>query len=145
MSMAASVEARVPFVHLPLARVVNRLPRDVRVPGGEPKPVLKRIAEKYLDKKVIYRRKIGLWLPYDEWLSDADGLGRYFDLVASPNGLLRSYARPGALDRVIQRFRAGDREGLPHMWTLVNLEMWLRSLSERSESASVVEPAYQPA
>ena len=34
MAMAASVEARVPFVHLPLARVLNRLPRSVRVPGG---------------------------------------------------------------------------------------------------------------
>jgi asparagine synthase (glutamine-hydrolysing) len=104
--------------------------------------VLKRIAEKYLDKKVIYRRKIGLWLPYDEWLSDADGLGRYFDLVTAPNGRLRSYARPGALDKVVQRFRAGDRKGLPHMWTLVNMEMWLRSLSERNKAASVAEPAF---
>ncbi|MEJ2434725.1 MAG: asparagine synthase (glutamine-hydrolyzing), partial [Pseudolabrys sp.] len=145
MSMAASVEARVPFVHLPLARVANRLPGDIRAPGGEPKPVLKRIAEKYLDKKVIYRRKVGLWLPYDEWLSDVSGLGRYFDLVTAPDGLLRSYARPGALEKVVQRFRNGDREGLPHMWTLVNMEMWLRSLRERSELAPVAEPVYQPA
>ena len=49
MSMAASVEARVPYVHLPLAKVVNRLPRDIRAPGGATKPLLKRIAEQFLD------------------------------------------------------------------------------------------------
>jgi asparagine synthase (glutamine-hydrolysing) len=145
MSMAASVEARVPFVHLPLARLVNKLPRAIRAPGGDPKPLLKRIAEKYLDRPLIYRRKIGLWLPYDEWLSDSQGLGRYLDLVAAPDGRLRAFARPNGLERVVERFRQGDRKGLPYMWTLVNAEMWLRSLSERPQTAQPKAAAYQPA
>lgn len=130
MSMAASVEARVPYVHLPLARVANRLPRDLRAPGGETKPLLKRIAERFIDRKAIYRRKIGLWLPYEDWLADRRGLGRYLDLVTEPNGRLRAYCDPAALANVIDRFRSGERRGLPWIWTLVNVEMWLRSLSE---------------
>ena len=68
MAMAASVEARVPFVHLPLARVLNRLPRALRVPGGVTKPILKAIGERYLPHDLLYRRKVGLTLPFDDWL-----------------------------------------------------------------------------
>ena len=128
MSMAASVEARVPFVHLPLARVANALPRDTRAPGGVTKPLLKKIAARYLDHDAVYRRKIGLWLPYDDWLADADGLGRYLDLLVEPNGRLRAYADGRALTAAVERFRAGERRGIPSMWMLVNTEMWLRSL-----------------
>ena len=129
MSMAASVEARVPYVHVPMARVANSLPRRLRAPGGVTKPLLKRIAERFLDRDVIYRRKIGLWLPYDDWLTDSRGLGRYLDLLTDPNARLRAYAEPGVLSDAVARFRAGERQGIAPLWKVVNMEMWLRSLS----------------
>ena len=141
MSMAASVEARVPYVHLPLAKAVNRLPRDIRAPGGETKPLLKRIAEKFLDNGLIYRRKIGLWLPYDDWLADPKGLGRYLDLLTDTDGRLRAYADAAALADAVERFRAGQRKGIPSMWMLVNVEMWLRSLTELGAGAKADAPA----
>ncbi len=140
MSMAASVEARVPYVHLPLARAVNRLPHGIRAPGGETKPLLKRIAARFLDPKIIYRRKIGLWLPYDDWLADERGLGRYLDLLTEPNGHVRAYADRAALNRSVERFRAGERKGLPSMWMLVNTEMWLRSLD--TAAPAHLQPAH---
>ena len=134
--MAASVEARVPYVHLPLAKVVNRLPRDIRAPGGTTKPLLKRIAEQFLDHRLIHRRKIGLWLPYDDWLADPKGLGRYLDLLTDTDGRLRAYADPAALSHAVARFRAGERKGIPSMWMLVNVEMWLRSLADMGAAAN---------
>jgi asparagine synthase (glutamine-hydrolysing) len=134
MSMAASVEARVPFVHLPLARLANRLPRRLRAPGGVTKPLLKRIAERYLDRDVIYRRKIGLLLPYDDWLADAKGLGRYLDFLTEPAARLGAYAKRATLADMVGRFRKGERQGLPSMWLLVNVELWLRSITAMSES-----------
>lgn len=142
MSMAASVEARVPFVHLPLAKVVNRLPRDVRAPGGVTKPLLKRIAEKFLDNKLIYRRKVGLSLPYNDWLAEPKALGRYLDLLTDTDGQLRAYADPAALSKAVARFRAGERRDIPSMWMLVNIEMWLRSLTDLGAAAKAAdEPA----
>ncbi len=129
MAMAASVEARVPYVHLPLARVVNALPRAVRAPGGVTKPVLKRIAEPLLPKDLLYRRKVGLLLPYNDWLMDGEGLGRCLELLTARDGRLRAYARPRALERVVEAFRAGRRAGLPSVMRLVNVELWLRSLA----------------
>jgi asparagine synthase (glutamine-hydrolysing) len=132
-------------VHLPLARVANRLPRDMRAPGGVTKPLLKKIAARYLDHDAVYRRKIGLWLPYDDWLADEQGLGRYLDLLVEPNGRLRAYADGPALTKAVERFRAGERRGIPSMWTLVNTEMWLRSLeAPRAAPARQRQSAPQP-
>ena len=133
MSMAESVEARVPYVHLPLLKVVNRLPRDVRAPGGVTKPVLKRIADRFLPPDLVHRRKVGLRLPYDNWLADNSALGRYLDLLTAPDCRLQSYAMPGALRRTVDAFRAGRRDGLPSLFWLVNVELWLRSLSARPQ------------
>jgi len=128
MAMAASVEARVPFTHMPLARVVNRFPNDVRAPGGETKPLLKRIAEEYLPHELIYRRKVGLALPLDEWLTDATSLGRYLELLTEPGAQLAAYTEPRRLRDAVEAFRAGKRTRLPPMAHLVNMELWLRSL-----------------
>lgn len=130
MAMAASVEARVPFTHVPLARVVNRFPNDIRAPGGETKPILKRIAEAYLPRELIYRRKIGLALPLDEWLADATSLGRYLELLTEPGARLATYTEPRRLRDAVEAFRAGKRLHLPPLAHLVNMELWLRSLPE---------------
>ena len=128
MAMAASVEARVPFVHLPLARVLNGLPRSLRVPGGVTKPILKAIGERYLPHDLLHRRKIGLTLPYNDWLMQPDGLGRYLDDLAAPDGRLGAYTDRKRLASAVERFRKGERGGLPSMVWLINVETWLRSL-----------------
>ena len=131
MAMASSVEARVPFCHMPLARVLNTIPHHIRIPGGDTKPLLKRIAERYLPAEVIHRRKVGLTLPLNKWLSDPTGLGRYLELLEASDCRLATYGSRGELRRVVEKFRAGHWDGLPSLPVLVNVELWLRSLSEQ--------------
>lgn len=128
MSMSASVEARVPFTHLPLMRIVNRLARDLRAPGGETKPVLKRLAEKYLPHDLIHRRKIGLWLPYHEWFRDPAGAGRYVTLLRDSDSRLAAYGDRKQLNGFIDRTLAGDRSAGLILQRLVELELWMRSV-----------------
>jgi len=137
MSMAASVEARVPFTHMPLARLVNRLPPARRVARGQTKPLLKRIAGQYLPTSIIQRRKVGLLLPYDQWLRDPNALGRYLDNLTDSDCQLATYAEPGALRRTVERFRSNDNAPLPSLWRLVNVELWLRSLRAPHRAAAV--------
>jgi len=131
MSMAASVEARVPFVHMPLLRVVNQLPRDIRTPGGVTKPLLKKMAASFLPKEVIHRRKIGLWLPYHEWFSDPNGAGIYLEALTASDSRLSQYAEGRRLTEYVERFRknASRNAGLI-MQRLVELELWLRSVPQ---------------
>lgn len=129
MAMAASVEARVPFTHYPLAKLVNRIPVDVRLPGGETKPILKEIARRFLSRDVVDRRKVGLNLPLDAWLRDDKGLGRYLEFLTGPDCRLSQYSEPKALQRMVDDFRRSDRPvNHPPLAHLVNLELWLRSL-----------------
>lgn len=129
MAMAESIEARVPFAHFPLARVLNRLPREIRVPGGETKPLLKTIARRWLPKEVVDRRKVGLTLPLGAWLKDEKGLGRYLEHLTAADCRLAAWARPGVLRRAVEDFRrAPESPGVPPLAHLINLELWLRSL-----------------
>jgi asparagine synthase (glutamine-hydrolysing) len=128
MSMAASVEARVPFLHLPVVEEANALPREVRDPGEVTKPVLKRIAEAHLPHDLIYRRKNGFVLPYEEWLAAPDALAPYVDLLTTPDCRLADYGEKKDLKGVVEAFRGGQRSGLPPLWRLINVETWLRSL-----------------
>jgi asparagine synthase (glutamine-hydrolysing) len=128
MAMAASVEARVPFVHLPLARILNRLPHDWRVPGGITKPLLKSIGERYLPHDLLYRRKVGLTLPFRDWLNDGQGLGRFLDDIVSPDSRLAAYAERRRLHEAVDQFRRGAQHGVNNLVRLVNVEAWLRSL-----------------
>lgn len=127
MSMAHSVEARVPFVHMPLLQVVNALPRQLRTPGRVTKPVLKRLADQFLPHNLVHRRKVGLTLPYDKWISEERALGRYLDDLTSSNGRLRAYAEPARLDAAVDAFRRGERQSIPRLFSLINIELWLRS------------------
>ncbi|MGE0254673.1 MAG: asparagine synthase (glutamine-hydrolyzing) [Alphaproteobacteria bacterium] len=131
MSMAASVEARVPFTHLPLARAVNVLPHALRAPGGETKPLLKAFAERLLPRDVVRRRKLGLNLPYDEWLRDEAALAPLLPLLTDADSALAPWGERKVIARWVDEFRAGtygrDRPPLVH---LLNMELWLRSLRE---------------
>ncbi len=140
MSMSQSVEARVPFVHMPLYKTVNRLPHDLRVPGGVTKPVLKRLAERYLPPELIHRRKIGLWLPYHEWFGDASGAGRYLEALTAPDSRLAAYAESDRLSALVETFRSGDRKSGLVLQRLVEIELWLRSLSDEPKSPASRQP-----
>jgi asparagine synthase (glutamine-hydrolysing) len=128
MAMAASVEARVPLVHLPLARVLNRLPHDLRVPGGATKPLLKAIGEHYLPHDLLYRRKVGLTLPFGDWLRDEKGLGRYLGDVVAPDSGLANYVDRSRVREAVDRYRRGAPDGVNNLIRLANVETWLRSL-----------------
>ena len=129
MAMAESVEARVPFVHLPLARLLDAVPRSIMAPGRVTKPLLKKVAERFLSRGLLYRRKNGLLLPYAEWLQDPAGLGRYLEFLEDPGCRLAAYGDRGAVARIADKARRGvdDNESRLAM-RLVNLELWLRTL-----------------
>ncbi len=132
MSMAASVEARVPFVHMPFWRIANALPRTVRVPGGATKPVLKAFAANLLPHDLVYRRKVGLRLPYEQWLADDTMLGRYLAHLTDTDCRLAAFGEPAALRNAVDGFRKGDPTHRANMFVLVNTELWLRDIAGQS-------------
>ena len=133
MSMAASVEARVPFVHLPVLKVVNQLPHNLRAPGGITKPLLKRIAARFLPTDLVQRRKIGLWLPYHEWFSQDGDASHLLETLVDDGSCLADYADRSILKSVLEAFREkGNRHAGLLLQRLVEVELWLRSITNRA-------------
>jgi asparagine synthase (glutamine-hydrolysing) len=69
MSMAASVECRVPFLDHRLVHTVLNLPLTYRLRGSTDKWILKEIASHYLPRQVVYRHKVGFPLPLQDYLA----------------------------------------------------------------------------
>jgi asparagine synthase (glutamine-hydrolysing) len=69
MSMAASIESRVPFLDHVLVEFASRIPREVQIQGLAGKRILKKAVEDLLPHEILYRPKLGFPTPWSGWLA----------------------------------------------------------------------------
>jgi asparagine synthase (glutamine-hydrolysing) len=125
MSMAASIEARVPFLDHRLAEFVSTLPDEWRVKGATTKRVLREAARSLLPADILTRRKIGFRVPVGEWL--AGEMRDYLvEHLRGSRSLTRAYYDAALLDRTIDEHVSGRQAHDKLLWTLLNLEVWQR-------------------
>lgn len=126
MSMAASVEARVPLLDHPLVEWAARLPSGLKVRGVEGKWLLKKLARKYLPHNIIDRPKVGFTVPLSPWFR---GPLREFlaDTLLSRASLDRGYFQKDVLRRMVSEHVEGRRDRGRELWTLLALELWHRA------------------
>jgi asparagine synthase (glutamine-hydrolysing) len=126
MSMAASVEARVPLLDHPLVEWAARLPDRYKVRGAEGKVLLKRLAREWLPREIVDRPKVGFTVPISPWFR-----GPLRELVAdtllSPTCLGRGYFEPRVLRGYLDDHFEGRRDRAREIWTLLTLELWHRA------------------
>ncbi|NOT34365.1 MAG: asparagine synthase (glutamine-hydrolyzing) [Candidatus Eisenbacteria bacterium] len=142
MSMAASIEARVPLLDHPLVEWAARLPDRLKVRGLTGKWLLKQLAYRRLPHEIIDRPKVGFTVPLSPWFR-----GPLRELVAdtllSPTCLGRGYWRPDALRAVVEDHLSGRRDRARELWTLLTLELWHRNFIDRVPEPAV--PYHPPA
>ena len=124
MSMAASIESRVPFLDHPLVEFTARLPERLKLRGGTTKYILREAMRDVLPSEILTRGKMGFPVPIGAWLR-----GPYRkivdDLVLSPRALERGLLDPAAIRGIVARHQAGEDHS-ERLWSLVNLEIWHR-------------------
>ena len=125
MTMAASVEARVPFLDHRLAEYVSSLPDELRVRGLKTKWILRRAARKLLPARILRRPKVGFRVPVSEWFR-GDMRDYLLEHLRSSGSLTRRYYDVQALDRVLDEHIAGRQNQEKLLWTLLNIEIWHR-------------------
>jgi asparagine synthase (glutamine-hydrolysing) len=123
MSMACSIESRVPFLDHPLVEFAARVPDSLKIRNGEAKYILKRAVEDLLPRQIVYRKKMGFPTPLRPWLRrpEAEALFAY---LREPGGLLAACVRREPLERMIAQHRAGALDGTDRLWRLLNLQVW---------------------
>jgi asparagine synthase (glutamine-hydrolysing) len=132
MSMAASLEGRVPLLDHRVVEFAARMPPGLKLRGFRTKFLLKTVGARYLPDPIVQRRKLGLGVPISEWTRAAGGLGDLVDLLLEPNAGCRSYLERAPLRRVVDDHRSGRSDNGELLWSLINLEIWLRTLKLRS-------------
>ncbi|MGB0076715.1 MAG: asparagine synthase (glutamine-hydrolyzing) [Candidatus Sulfotelmatobacter sp.] len=140
MSMAASIESRVPFLDHKLVEFAARIPRRVQIAGLTGKKILKTAMRDLLPHSIVYRQKLGFPTPWSGWLRGPQ-LETIRDLLLEPRSLERELFKPESLERLFREHRAGSRDHGDRIWRLLNLELWQRvCLEGDSHEAGLQEP-----
>jgi asparagine synthase (glutamine-hydrolysing) len=123
MSMAASIESRVPFLDHEFVEFSARVPDRLKLRGGEGKYIVKKAVEDLLPREVIYRTKLGFPTPLRQWLREprAEAI---FDLLTDPESLLAAYTDRDAIRQLVERQRSGRYDATDRIWRLLNLQLW---------------------
>ena len=123
MSMAASIESRVPFLDHEFVEFSTRVPERLKLRNGESKYILKRAAADLLPAEIIYRRKMGFPTPLRQWLMDprADAL---FRILTEPDGFLAEYLDAARIRSLLEGHRSGRYDATDRIWRLLNLQIW---------------------
>ncbi len=123
MSMACSIESRVPFLDHHFAEFAMSIPDDLKIRGTTQKYVLKKAVEGLLPNEIIHRKKMGFPTPIRQWLREprAEPL---FDALRARDGLLAEYVEGAELNQLIERHRSGLVDATDRLWRLLNLQIW---------------------
>ncbi|MGO8985832.1 MAG: asparagine synthase (glutamine-hydrolyzing) [Terriglobales bacterium] len=138
MSMAASIESRVPFLDHVLVEFATRIPREVQIRGLAGKGILKKAVQDLLPPSILYRRKLGFPTPWGGWLA-GQRLQSIRQLLLEPRSLDRGYFRREAIEKLFDEHLA-QRDNYDRIWRLLNLELWHRVCLEGESHAEVGEP-----
>jgi asparagine synthase (glutamine-hydrolysing) len=122
MSMAASLELRVPFLDVELMRFVERLPARMRVRPRHGKRLHRRAMRRLLPQEIVDRPKHGFATPYDHWLRES--LGQEVERRYSPGSPLAELIEPGAAAALVGEHRRGRADHKAVLYCLLELSEW---------------------
>ena len=133
-SMAASVEVRVPFVDPVVARAAFSIPGSDKIRRRQGKVALKRAAESWLPREIVYRPKASFSAPLRAWVRN-DLQEIINDVLVGGELVGTGMIRPGALRRLIDDEQAGREDHAKQIWQLLSLELWYRNARSQGVAA----------
>jgi asparagine synthase (glutamine-hydrolysing) len=125
MSMATSVESRVPFLDHKLVEFTARMPERLKLRRWTTKHVLRKSMASVLPPAILSRSKMGFPVPIGKWFRGAyrSVIDEY---VLSDRALSRGLFQPTFVRELVRRHQVGGENHSERLWALVNFEMWQR-------------------
>jgi asparagine synthase (glutamine-hydrolysing) len=126
MSMAASIESRVPFLDHHLVEFAAGLPTRMKLRGLTTKWILREAVREILPPEILTRKKMGFPVPFGVWMRGAwKDTAR--DVLLDARSRQRGIINPKAVEQLISAHAAGATNGADAIWSLLNLELWYRT------------------
>jgi len=130
LSMAHSLELRVPFVDKEIVEYVERLPASLKVRNGSRKWLHRQVCRTFLPESIVKRPKRGFASNVvDKWFSDAFG-NKMADSLLDNSSHIYQYLRPQAVRELFRQHSAGQNDNHKVLFSLVVFEEWLRTHEE---------------
>jgi asparagine synthase (glutamine-hydrolysing) len=123
MSMATSIEARVPFLDNELIDFAHSLPLAYKQTFRHRKRVLKEVALRYLPASIVHRRKSGFGVPLAPWFKSGGPMGKLLEAAAA-SAEIKGVIDSRVLDRLRDEHRAGSADHSELLWGVLNLAVW---------------------
>jgi asparagine synthase (glutamine-hydrolysing) len=137
MSMAASVESRVPYLDHQFVEHATAIPGRFKLRGWQTKAVLRAALRDLVPREILTRRKMGFPVPLGRWFR-----GPFWpvvqEFVLGRRALQRGLFDPAFLRHLAQEHRRGAAEHGDRLWLLVNLEIWQRIFLDGDDTAGVM-------
>jgi asparagine synthase (glutamine-hydrolysing) len=126
MSMAASIESRVPFLDHHLVEFAWRLAPDRKLSGFTTKRILRDAIADVVPKSILTRPKAGFPVPFGTWLQAGwHAVAR--DVLLDRRARERDVVAPAGVERLVDAAARGVHGSAEAVWSLVNLELWFRT------------------
>jgi asparagine synthase (glutamine-hydrolysing) len=131
MSMASSVEVRVPFLDWELAEwTAQNVPPSLKPCNGTTKHIFREAMRPLLPAEVLQQKKAGFGAPLDYWL--AHDLQEMTDeLLSESNVRRRGLFEPAAVQRLINEHRSKRHDWSMQIWQFLTLELWMQTFLDR--------------
>jgi asparagine synthase (glutamine-hydrolysing) len=139
MSMAVSLEARVPLLDHQFVEFALSLPSALKLRDGTGKWIFRRAVEGLVPPSVLEKRKQGFGVPLDRWMRHE--LRHRVDAVLRADSPIRRYVEPGPLAHLAAEHLSGRRDHSTALWRLLVLDLWLRDAARPEERPAAGAPA----
>ena len=138
MSMACSIESRVPFLDHPFVEFAAAVPDRLKIHRGSGKYILKKAVEDLLPRSIVYRRKMGFPTPLRAWLLEP-GAKPWLDRLTAPDSFLSNYLDVTAVRRLRENHERGFKDSTDSLWRLLNFEIWADRVLKYSSRSEFVD------
>jgi asparagine synthase (glutamine-hydrolysing) len=125
MSMATSLESRVPFLDHKLVEFTSSLPERLKLRGWTTKYILRKSMKDVLPEAILSRSKMGFPVPIGAWFRGAYS-SVVDEYILSERATGRGLFDPDFVRNLVERHQTGGENHSERLWALVNFEIWQR-------------------
>ncbi|MCV7225048.1 asparagine synthase (glutamine-hydrolyzing) [Mycolicibacterium komossense] len=140
MTMANSLELRVPFLDPEVFAVASRLPLEQKITRTTTKYALRRALEPIVPAHVLHRAKLGFPVPIRHWLRSGELLDWAYQMVDSSQA--GEFVDIAAVRRMLDEHRMGVSDHSRRLWTVLIFMLWFAIFIDGSVTPSISEPVY---
>jgi asparagine synthase (glutamine-hydrolysing) len=133
MTMANSLELRVPLLDHQVLEFAASLPPSFKLHGLTTKYILKKALTQRIPQQIRDRKKTGFPVPYQSWIRN-DFKDTVWAVLTDPKTVRRRYFRPGAVEGLLKE-NSGGTDYSPEIFSLLTLELWHRTFLDREQVA----------